>query len=33
LMRDRQLLTCDEQAVAARSRKAAQATWERFLRL
>ena len=30
LMRSRQLLTLDEEAITARSRQVAQATWERY---
>ena len=30
LMADRELLTLDEEAITARSRDVAQATWERY---
>jgi hypothetical protein len=33
LMRDRQLLTLDEQEITARSRELAAKTWERFNQL
>jgi hypothetical protein len=33
LMRDRKLLTLDEEAIAARARELSAAVWERYLEL
>jgi hypothetical protein len=33
LMKNRQLLTLDEEAIAAQSREVAEATWQRFWEL